>query len=112
MNTSSSEATAKRRTAHTPGPMVVLFNGRDAELHRAEGMRDATAKTRIMVCDTSRESIQFLRTIAAATDLLEALRYIADGNVEHFNFEEYRSTVEDFRETAKAAIAKATGEGA
>lgn len=99
-------------TKHTPGPLLVLYSAHSVELFRAADIGDANAKTVVMHCERTPESVKYLRTLAAAPELLKALQYIADGNVEHFNFEEYRSTVEDFREKARDAIAKATGEGA
>jgi hypothetical protein len=92
-------------TAHTPGPWYrnirasgkypTIFAGRNTRVAVASQQKDSS------VTEAN------IDLIAAAPELLAALKKIASGSVDHFNFEEYRSLVEEFRELASAAIAKA-----
>jgi hypothetical protein len=75
--------------------------------YEREIARDTAVQKRIDTdAETIRNQSDELAALRAQVEgLRNALEYIAEGNVEHFNFEEYRSTVEDFRETARNALA-------
>lgn len=94
-------------SAHTPGPWSVNlyeFTGRAAVVSETMHIASLTAKP---------ETNANARLIAAAPELLEALRYIAceqsGWTFKVDPLEHARSVVEEMRDKARAAIAKAEG---
>jgi hypothetical protein len=62
----------------TPGPMIVLFSGQACALHLAESAAKASAKTRVLLMSREDKNVQFLRKLAAASQLFNALSVLAD----------------------------------
>lgn len=65
---------------HAPGPMIVMYGGDSCALHLAEHGKDTNAKNRILrlprdgYASKSDPNVRFLRTLAAAPELLDVVR--------------------------------------
>ena len=99
-------AAPKRETKHTPGPWSV--SGRDGDEIWAARTFGATA---IATVDPGEDSRANARLIAAAPDLLVALKEIAkgEGPFSRRPLEHAANTIEHMKEIARAAIAKTEG---
>jgi hypothetical protein len=92
---------------HTPGPWVAELQGNDWKVsHEWEGGLAFVAEQPIRSQRNPEKTEANARLIAAAPDLLEALRYVADWGATDPD----APRDEDVREIARAAIRKAEGE--
>ena len=90
---------------HTPGPWVCQTQANGSSIRHPVILSDDGAVSTAQWCDNTQKTNANARLIAAAPELLKALRYIAG-----MALADEPRDLPTIAETARSAIAKATGQ--